>query len=93
MASLRDSAAVSKCGFSLTVANTIIGNKKMLSKRIEQLRFIKPIGGGIFEFVIKALLKRLVLRQVLVKVRVILQYCYQIVGVSEVSTKLTVVLL
>ena len=93
IASLEDSAAVGKCGFGLTVANTIISNKKTLSKRVEQLRFIKPIGSGIFEFVVKALLKCLMLRKVLIRVRVILQYCYQTVEVSKVSTKLAVILL
>jgi len=94
IASLEDSTAVSECGFSLTVANTNISNEKTLSKRVEQLRFIKVIGSSIFEFVVKALLlKRFALRKVLIRVGVILQYCYQTIKVSKISTKLVVVLL
>jgi len=93
IASLEDSAAVSECSFGFMVANTIISNKKILSKRVKQLRFIEPIGNSIFEFIIEALLEHLMLRKVLIRVGVILQYCYQIVEVSKVSTKLAIVLL
>jgi len=76
IASLKDSTIVSKCGFGLIVVNTIIGNEKTLGKRVKRLRFIKPIGNSVFKFVAKALLKRLALRKVLIRVGIILQYCY-----------------